>query len=54
MQKPNSGKDRQVRKTVDKVAVGDRIGVRFQDGSLSAKVEEIYSENVDNNKTHIA
>ena len=49
-----TGKDRQVLKTVDKVAVGDRIGVRFQDGSLSAKVEEIYSENVDNNKTHIA
>ena len=49
-----TGKDHQVLKTVDKVAVGDRIGVRFNDGSLSAKVEEIYSEKLDNNKVHIA
>lgn len=49
-----TGKDRQLLKTVDKVALGDRIGVRFQDGSLSARVEEVYSEKIDNNKTHIA
>lgn len=49
-----TGKDRQVLKTVDKVAVGDRIGVRFTDGSLSAKVDEIYSEKSDNNKVNIA
>lgn len=49
-----TGKDRQVLKTVDKVAVGDRIGVRFQDGSLTAKVDEIYSEKIDNDKVHIA
>ena len=49
-----TGKDRQVLKTVDKVAVGDRIGVRFTDGSLTAKVDEIYSEKSDNNKVNIA
>ena len=49
-----TGKDHQVLKTVEKVAVGDCIGVRFNDGSLSAKVEEIYSEKLDNNKVHIA
>ena len=49
-----TGKDRQVLKTVEKVSVGDRIGVRFSDGSLEARVDEIYSERIDNNKTHIA
>jgi len=49
-----TGKDHQVLKTVEKVASGDRIGVRFRDGSLSARVEEVYSEKIDNNKTHIA
>ena len=46
-----TGKDHQVLKTVERVAVGDRIGVRFQDGSLTAKVDEIYSERIDNTKT---
>ena len=49
-----TGKDHQVLKTVDRVAVGDRIGVRFQDGSLTAKVDEIYTEHIDNNKIRIA
>lgn len=49
-----TGKDHQVLKTVNKVAVGDRIGVRFQDGSLTAKVDEIYAEHIDNNKVNIA
>lgn len=49
-----TGKDHQVLKTVDKVAVGDRIGVRFTDGSLTAKVDEIYSERIDNKKVNIA
>ena len=49
-----TGKDRQVLKTVEKVSVGDRIGVRFSDGSLQARVDEVYSEKIDNNKTHIA
>ncbi len=49
-----TGKDHQVLKTVNRVAVGDRIGVRFQDGSLTAKVDEIYAEQVDNNKVNIA
>jgi len=49
-----TGKDRQVLKTVEKVSVGDRIGVRFSDGSLQARVDEIYSERIDNDKTHIA
>ena len=49
-----TGKDNKVLKTVDRVAVGDRIGVRFQDGSLTAKVDEIYSDRIDNVKTSIA
>ena len=39
-----TGKDHQVLKTVKKVAVGDRIGVRFQDGAVTATVEEKYTE----------
>lgn len=49
-----TGKDNKVLKTVDKVRVGDRIGVRFTDGSLTAKVDEVYTEHVDNNKVNIA
>lgn len=49
-----TGKDHQVLKTVNKVALGDRIGVRFSDGSLTAKVDEIYTEQIDNNKLNIA
>lgn len=49
-----TGKDNKVLKTVDKVTVGDRIGVRFSDGSLTAKVDEIYSETSDNHKLNIA
>lgn len=36
-----TGKDRKVLKSVGQVQVGDRIGVRFQDGALSAQVEEV-------------
>ena len=39
-----TGKDNKVLKTVDRVAVGDRIGVRFSDGSLLAKVDEVFAE----------
>ena len=39
-----TGKDNKVLKTIDRVAVGDRIGVRFSDGSLTAKVDEVYSD----------
>ena len=49
-----TGKDNKVLKTVGRVAVGDRIGVRFQDGSILAKVDEVVDERVDNNKTQIA
>ena len=49
-----TGKDHKVLKTVNKVAVGDRIGVRFQDGSLTASVNEIYSETKDNTNTKSA
>lgn len=49
-----TGKDNKVLKTVDKVAVGDRIGVRFTDGSLTAKVDEVYSEKIDIQKVNIA
>ena len=38
-----TGRDNKVLKTVERVRVGDRIGVRFSDGSLAAKVEEVYS-----------
>ena len=49
-----TGKDNQVLKTVTKVTRGDRIGVRFSDGSLTAKVDEIYIEQIDNDKLNIA
>lgn len=49
-----TGRDNKVLKTVNKVAKGDRIGVRFQDGSLTAKVDEVYSNNADITKTNIA
>ena len=49
-----TGKDNKVLKTIDKVHVGDRIGVRFTDGSLTAKVDEVYTEQIDNNKVNIA
>jgi len=49
-----TGKDNKVLKTVENVRAGDRIGVRFQDGSLTAKVDEVYSETIDNNKVNIA
>ena len=42
-----TGRDNKVLKTVERVAVGDRIGVRFADGSLTAKVDEVYSEHID-------
>ena len=48
-----TGRDNKVLKTVEKVAVGDRIGVRFQDGSLLARVDEVFSEksNKENTKS---
>ena len=49
-----TGKDNKVLKTVDRVHRGDQIGVRFSDGSLTAKVENVYSETKDQNKTNIA
>ena len=42
-----TGRDNKVLKSVDRVGVGDRIGVRFRDGSLSARVDEVYSEKLD-------
>lgn len=39
-----SGKDNKVLKSVGSLSVGDRIGVRFADGSAIAKVDEIYNE----------
>lgn len=47
-----TGKDNKVLKTVDKVGVGDKIGVRFADGSLTAKVDEVFTEKLD--KANIA
>ena len=49
-----TGKDNKVLKTVDKVTVGDRIGVRFNDGSLTARVDEVYSDRIDNNQVKTA
>lgn len=49
-----TGKDNKVLKTVNRVAKGDRIGVRFQDGSLTAKVDEVYTSQNDITKTNIA
>lgn len=49
-----TGKDNKVLKTVDRVAVGDRIGVRFSDGSLTAKVDEVYSDKIDQFNTKTA
>jgi len=46
-----TGKDNKVLKTVDRVSVGDRIGVRFSDGSLLAKVDEVYSDKIDKANT---
>jgi len=42
-----TGRDNKVLKTVERVDVGDRIGVRFSDGSLTAKVDEVYTERID-------
>ena len=49
-----TGKDNKVLKTVRRVSRGDRIGVRFQDGSLTAKVDEVYTNETDISKTNIA
>ena len=49
-----TGKDNKVLKTVDKVTVGDRIGVRFSDGSLTAKVDEVYSDKINQFNTKTA
>ena len=46
-----TGRDNKVLKRVDRVQVGDRIGVRFSDGALTAKVDEVYSERIDKEKT---
>ena len=47
-----TGRDNKILKTVDRVHMGDRIGVRFSDGSITAKVENVYTE--DQNKVNIA
>jgi len=49
-----TGKDNKVMKTVAKVSRGDRIGVRFSDGSLTALVDQVYSEKLENDKVNIA
>ena len=42
-----TGKDNKVLKSVERVGVGDRIGVRFSDGSLTAKVDQVFTEHID-------
>lgn len=49
-----SGKDNKLLKSVERVRIGDRIGVRFSDGSLTARVEQVYGNQMDNEKTQIA
>ena len=46
-----TGSDNKVLKTVGRVSVGDRIGVRFSDGSLTAKVDEVFTEKEDRKNT---
>ena len=46
-----TGSDNKVLKTVDRVRVGDRIGVRFSDGALTAKVDEVFTEKEDQKNT---
>lgn len=41
-----TGKDHKVLKTVRRVGVGDRIGVRFADGALTARVDEVMREDI--------
>ena len=49
-----TGRDNKVLKTVNKVNTGDRIGVRFADGSLTAKVDQVFTEDNDSQKLDIA
>lgn len=49
-----TGKDNRLLKTVDKVSVGDRIGVRFLDGTLTARVDKVISDAERKTKTNIA
>ena len=46
-----TGRDNKVLKSVDRVAAGDRIGVRFGDGSLTAKVDEVFTARDDRKNT---
>lgn len=43
-----TGRDNKVLKTASLVGVGDRIGVRFADGSLTARVEDVSRTDNDN------
>ena len=43
-----TGADNRVLKRVRGTAVGDRIGVRFSDGALLARVDKVMAENIDN------
>ncbi|MBQ7750790.1 MAG: exodeoxyribonuclease VII large subunit [Bacteroidales bacterium] len=43
-----TGRDNKVLKTASRVGVGDRIGVRFADGSLTARVEDVSQTDNDN------
>lgn len=49
-----TGKDNKVLKSVGRVGVGDRIGVRFSDGSVTASVDAVHAQAPDNDKVNIA
>lgn len=43
-----TGTDAKLLKSVEKISPGDRIAVRFSDGSLAARVEQVRPEHIDN------
>jgi exodeoxyribonuclease VII large subunit len=49
-----TGQDNQILKTVQKVTRGDRIGVRFSDGSLTARVDEVFTAGSDLDESQTA
>ena len=49
-----TGPDNKLLKSVGKISPGDRIGVRLSDGSLTARVENVLPEHIDNDLINTA
>ena len=49
-----TGPDDKLLKSVGKISPGDRIGVRLSDGSLTARVEKVLPEHIDNDLINTA